>query len=671
MKGEALILKQRLHEAIAGRRIKAALYYTFTFDPKFFENYVMLLLVPDQSFTDNAIANNILWRKLYKDNLVPPITVYYDEDVKSLEHPPLLDYNLVGVYMPMVGKNKGNFHPKHSFILLENPDQSNELLVLTGSNNLTFTGWCDNVECVSEQTLINGKYFPREFRRELKDFVENISQEYGKILTPAEDMITHYLSKIGYTKSQEIYLYTSFQGPFLEFLKENVLHDDSIKEVEIISPYFSSSPEILHFLQEQNIAVKIQAPSKDNYCLLDEKVFQAYIDKGIKWYAPQIQDKTYHSKVYRFYGANNIYTIIGSVNLTEPAWRGLERKPKHIYNIESAVMYIEKNEDPAPWLTKQLKPGSVKFMVPAETEENWHERREITEIRFTINWLEKVLSWKAKLKNQCKVRISASQEIDLNDATQLRFDELKNGDIILRSLARKPILEVCEQIGDQSQTHYYYISQKCFAQRPLEFRLSATDIIDAWELLGHEDSELKDWLVNRLEMTTHLHQDESGKLISDKSENRSLLNEMSRHFYGLVKLEEFLFNEQVFKRSKTAQSSHLNDLRYYLTNDNVDTLVSYLQDIKKLFENKEIMSVFYWLILNIILTNFYQNKALARMLRDLYSTDILQSEVKIAFKSMISEIKSWIDNLEKGIDLDSNQLKWGLSIIQSKYAAPG
>ena len=122
MEDQEHILKNRLRDLIAGRKVQAALFYTFNFDPKFFENYVMPLLVPQQTFINNSIANNILWRKLYKDNLVPPVTVYFDQDAKSTDNGPYLDYMLVPVSLPMMGKNRGNFHPKHSFILVENDD---------------------------------------------------------------------------------------------------------------------------------------------------------------------------------------------------------------------------------------------------------------------------------------------------------------------------------------------------------------------------------------------------------------------------------------------------------------------------------------------------------------------------------------------------------------------
>ncbi len=41
---EQFILKEKLKEQIGNRKVIAALFYTFNFDPKFFENYIMPLL---------------------------------------------------------------------------------------------------------------------------------------------------------------------------------------------------------------------------------------------------------------------------------------------------------------------------------------------------------------------------------------------------------------------------------------------------------------------------------------------------------------------------------------------------------------------------------------------------------------------------------------------------
>jgi HKD family nuclease len=667
MNNQEHILKNRLRDLIADRQVVAALFYSFNFDPKFFENYVMPLLVPEQTFINNSITNNILWRKLYKDNLVPPITVYFDQDAKSTDNGPYLDYQLVPVNMPMVGKNKGNFHPKHSFILVQNEDRSQELIIITGSNNLTQSGWCENIECIGEHTLINGKEFPYSFRRSIKEFIETVAAVSTKKRTVAEYWIVNYLKKIGYTKEKEFYFYNSYTSSFQEFLDNYVLLDDTINQLEIISPYFKKTPALLDTCIERNIKVKIQAPFKDEFCLLDETVFNKYKEAGIKWYYPDNDMRNNHSKVYRFYGSQKVYTIIGSVNLTEPAWTGFISKPKQIYNIESAILYVQKEDAPIRLFKKEIKDVKLRFIPPGTTAENWHERIEIPEIDFTINWLDKTLRWNCKAKNKCLLHLSASEIYQLNGGSKIDLSQLKHADAILDSIARKPILTVVEQINDSEQIHYYYANQIGFESRPLEFRLSASDIIDAWELLGSESVELNDWLVNRLELATDLLQDESGKLISDKTVNKSLLNEMARHFYGLVKLEEFLSNVEVLKRNRGTQSAQLNNIRYYLTCDNVDTLFSYTKDLGKLHESGSIMSVYYWLLLNIILINFYENKLLIKLLRQLYSENVNKNELKSSIANITNEIKLEIKKLEKTLDLDKKKIEWGLSILQKDY----
>ena len=669
MNNQEHILKNRLRELIADRKVVASLFYSFNFDPKFFENYVMPLLVPEQTFINNSITNNILWRKLYKDNLVPPITVYFDQDAKSTENGPYLDYQLVPVNMPMVGKNKGNFHPKNSFILVRNEDPTKtlELIIITGSNNITQSGWCENIECIAEHLLINEQEFPYEFREKIRVFIQDIQIDSKKKGTEAENLILSYLNKAGKTKERNYHFYNSYTSSFQEFLNDYVLQDESINQLEIISPYFKKTPALLDICRERNIKIKIQAPFKDDFCLLDEVVFNKYKEGGIRWYYPDNDSRYNHSKVYRFYGSEKVYTIIGSVNLTEPAWNVYVPKPKQIYNIESAILYIQKEDAPVRLFKKEIKDVKIRFIPPGTTLENWHERIEIPEINFTINWLDKTLRWNCKTNKQCKLHLSASEIILLNATAKIELLKLKHANAIIDSIARKPILKVVEEINDSEQVHYYYANQIGFESRPLEFRLSASDIIEAWELLGAENVELNDWLVNRLELATDLLQDESGKLIADKTVNKSLLNEMARHFYGLVKLEEFIFNENCLKKNRSLQSAHYNNIRYYLTCDNVDTLYSYTKDLGKLHESGSIMSVYYWLLLNIILTNFYENKILFKLLRQLYSENANKSELKSTIANITNEIKLEIKKLEKTLDLDKKKIEWGLSILQKDY----
>ena len=108
-----LRLKDALAKALENCRVKAALFTTFNFEPRFFENYVLPLLVPQEPFGQNELNNNIRWRILYRQKgKVPLVTVYVDQYAKSNADAPLLDYTVHMIAMPGKGQNRGAFHPK-------------------------------------------------------------------------------------------------------------------------------------------------------------------------------------------------------------------------------------------------------------------------------------------------------------------------------------------------------------------------------------------------------------------------------------------------------------------------------------------------------------------------------------------------------------------------------
>lgn len=670
MKEESYILKERVKSLINGRKVIAALFYTFNFDPKFFENYIMPLLVPEMEFTNNNIANNIIWRRLYKDNKVPAITVYFDQDAKG-DNGPMLDYKLVPVNMPMVGKNKGNFHPKHSFILVEDSINQQELIVITGSNNITQGGWCENIECISEHLLINNKEFPYEFKNSLRTFINSCYDLFNKTgWSPAEDWVYSFLNKIGTNKDKDYYFFDSVSSSFPEFLKNYVLIDPTIYKVEIISPYFSNNPEILSDFKERNLEICIQAPFSQGYCLLKKELYDSYCQSTVKWYFPEDEARNTHSKVYAFYGDTKVYAIVGSVNLTDPAWAKVEKEKKKIFNVESAVLFINKKEEIKSILFKEIKNTDIKFIEATGLEsENWHERIEIPEIDFLMDWSTETLSWRSKIKNPCQLQLDDNLKISINSNKSI---DLMGNTLVLNSIAKKPILKVIESLGSESRTHLYYINQLGFQKRPMEFKISTSDIIDAWELLGKVDSELNEWLVNRLEQITEQFQDENGIIIAGATVGKSLLNEMARHFYGLTKLESFLKDSAIERKPQHTQIIHFNNIKYYLTYDNVDTLYSYYKNIFTLNTENHLLKVYYWLLIEIIDTNLYSQDMLsfAKNLKGISKEEF--KEFKMAFEGIKVEIQNEIAKISLEVvntgKLDKKQIKWALSVLNNEYA---
>ncbi|RYZ26444.1 MAG: hypothetical protein EOO10_15530 [Chitinophagaceae bacterium] len=663
MTSEQYILKERLQLLIGEATVKAALFYTFNFDPKFFENYVMPLLVPKQAFTNNNIANNILWRKLYKNSEVPPVTVYCDLYAKSLENGPMLDYQIVSVNMPSVGKNKGNFHPKHSFILLKRENGEEALLVITGSNNLTQGGWCENIECISEQALINGVSYPKTLKAAFQNLIANVASTYGKGYTVAEEAIYFFLNGKGVTKEKPCLFYDSFQQSFPAFLEEHVLSDSSVNEVEVISPYFKNDTELLQFFTDRGLTVKIEAPFLQEYCLLAKEVYEAYEKAGVTWYR-SYESRSNHSKVYRFYGEGTVYTIIGSVNFTGPAWRGVPGRLKEVYNIESALLYWEKAEAKHYLLKHPIQQAHLYFLPveDAGLENRFQERVNAPSLDFLIDWRIKTISWRGKLQSPCSLLLSDDVAIDLNGAKEQALLALPHGQFIVDSLARHCILTVSEQVGNEQRLHTYYPNQVGYEQKPLEYRLSASDIIDAWELLSREEKEANEWLLSRLEVYTELAQDESGRLVQEVGESKSLLNEMARHLYGLIQLEHFLFDPTILTKSGKQKTLAANNLRYYLTHDNVDTLRSYVKDIEKGYSEKKLLGGYYWLLLSIVHHRLYQHPLLPKLLKE-----TLEAPERKVLRESIEEERSQLEekikSLETALGVDAKKLKWAMEAL--------
>jgi HKD family nuclease len=657
-------LKQQLKDLIAGRTVKAALFHTFNFSPRFFENYIMPLLVPSQRFLNNEIANHIVWRNLYKEQHVPPITVYFDQDAKDVAGGPMLDYDFKAVRMPSVGKNKGNFHPKHSFILVENENRVEELLIIVGSNNITQNGWCENIECIAQIVLNQQRYYPISLCSSFQEFIRNTASHFGgNILSAAEEKVIKSLNRINATNQNAPVFYDSMQGSFMDFLEQNIFEKDHIRTIEIQSPYFSNDAALVDELIAKGIKVHIQAPLRDGLMQIEQEVFELYSKKGVLWYYPDNTSRNSHRKIYRLHGQGKMYTIIGSVNFTNPAWRGYSEKAKQIFNIESALLFEQKVEKPIYLLDKILKPEHFRFMEPVKTEEVNFERNEVPEIYFEIDWTLKRLAWNNNSKAKCILQLPGDIEQELISKGFVDFTQQQDGEAMLDALARNSLLTVVEQREKEEVKHLYYMTQIGFGQRPSHFFITPSDMIDAWDLLGKDSEVLREWFENTFERLTDLMQDESGKIIEGEVARKSLLNDMARQFYGLSKLEENLFDDKKLKQSEKQKQKHFQSIVYYLTHDNVDTLLNYIRGIQKLHQEGGIMHSYYWLLLQIVKLRFYENNNLKKFSKQCRGEDGYKAIKKIADQrvTMINELS---EKVESSFEVDKKLLQWTIKNLQ-------
>jgi hypothetical protein len=129
-----------LKEGIAGRKVMDAVFTSFTLEVNFFELEVIPELLSDTyqfSLTESMKRYELdhIWSK-------SPINVdvFYDKYAFNFEHPPLLECN----YIPVSIHPKA-FHPKITVLLLED----STILVMVGSNNLSYSGWWENIETIN------------------------------------------------------------------------------------------------------------------------------------------------------------------------------------------------------------------------------------------------------------------------------------------------------------------------------------------------------------------------------------------------------------------------------------------------------------------------------------------------------------------------------------------
>jgi PLD-like domain len=658
---EQFVLKEKLKEMIGNRQVLAALFYTFNFDPRFFENYVMPLFVPGKDFRDEVIHNKILWRNCLKEGIVPPVTVYCDYFVKDNTEAPSLGYEIYCIKMPAAKGSICNFHPKHIFILVKDDKGNESMILVTGSGNLGPSGWCENFECFSIEEITSNKTVPN---KTTTNIVQNIISWTGGLvrpgnLTEAETLIDNYLRYVDFNKPY----FNSLNQSFRDFLNEQVFIKDSVTEVEIASPYFSNDISLIEYLKtEKNIKkIKCLIPTlRNNEIQLNKETFIKFSEAGINWcfWEKYIQNdkvqnrntevRKLHAKIYRFHGEFKTYTIIGSVNFTNPAWTGYTNRNNKA-NIESAWLYVDNGTGQRLLKSAgELNPDHFRFKEmedPENTNAGTFANREVPDIDFTINWKTKELTVKAKLDpTGCSFK-----NILRDEALKHGTHEIELSPADLRILTSNTLIEVSQKLKKETVIRVYYPRQLNIEMKPLDFKLSATNILRYWDFL--EDDYSRELLTRNLaERTT----DESGVVDEENIERKSLLNEMAAHFSGLVKLEKYLFPDYI--QNKSERREKFRQLKYYLLSENIDTLSFYIEDLKNQSSQSKIQKSFFWMIIQIVLANFYIKAA-----KWMYRHDIVKEEWK-PFKNDIAlknyDLRKLVKEVAREINCPDIKLRW-------------
>ncbi len=166
-----------MKQQLGGRRLLAAVFVTFRFDPEFFEQQVLPVFLDVPTSHAEAIRRVQLEDAL-KD-VRHRVAVYYDQNGLDADAKPArLDVSRV----PII-HTTGIFHPKNVFALVEElePDdtghRAQSLIVACMSANLTRAGWWENVEVCHIELIDEGE--ATRLKEDLYRFLDGLERKAG------------------------------------------------------------------------------------------------------------------------------------------------------------------------------------------------------------------------------------------------------------------------------------------------------------------------------------------------------------------------------------------------------------------------------------------------------------------------------------------------------------
>lgn len=494
---------------MSGKRLVAAVFATFEFDPAFFERHVLPVFF-DVPITrsDSPVALVQLADALLTAR--EGVAVYYDQGGLTSSSGEAGGARL-DVRRIRVARRTGIFHPKNVFALVEaiEPDESGSraltLLVAALSANLTQTGWWENVEVCHVEELADGAV------TRMKDGILDFLKTLERSSPPAVDEEMHRslrairrfvqrTSQKGIRREGGMILPHFYAGnvPVEEFLLDVAGNDLRGMNLEIISPFFdkeeTSAPleMLLRTIQPEETRVFLpRAP--DGTALVDPALFDAVRNKdAVSWgrlpqevmsrgKAEDLAPRRVHAKVYRFFQEHpkRELLFVGSVNLTRPAHQGSG-------NLESGIfLEIEPQRRPEFWMEREGKrPHSMRGEEPEDDISTATEGRTALSLRFDWRSQEAFAFWAAQKESpRLLVETQGVKLFELNALVAQMWTPLDAAASaeLHRMLPTTSIVEVTE--GERLPVPLLIEEEGMYKKPSLLSQLSLADILKYWSLL--------------------------------------------------------------------------------------------------------------------------------------------------------------------------------------------
>ena len=348
------VLSQQLGEAIGERRVRSAVFTTFSFDPGFFELQVLPLLF-SQSFSQVDKVRLLQLEDALRG--IDHMAVYYDRAALSQDaEPARLDYRRIDVH-----RRTGAFHPKLALLLLDDPEveagegdgdaRRQSLMIACMSANLTRAGWWENVECAHIEEIADRERGSERvsYRRDLLALLRRIRGCAGqdddhRALNAAYTFLRDRISRQQHANARAAGRWRTrvFGGEgrlnLADWLGELRLGGGDWN-LEVISPYFDgrgSAPlqRLIEALRPGETRVYLpQDP--DGQALVTEDAYRTTAElEGVRWAVlrdgitrraggasgERLAPRRLHAKAYRLWNAGGGDVVLaGSANCTTVA----------------------------------------------------------------------------------------------------------------------------------------------------------------------------------------------------------------------------------------------------------------------------------------------------------------------------------------------------------------
>ena len=513
-------LTEQVAEAIDGRRVRAAVFTTFSFDPGFFELNVLPVLF-DQPFSQPDKVRRLQLEDALRT--IDHVAVYFDRRALSQDgEPAQLDYRRIDV-----SRQTGYFHPKVILILVDDWNTDREsasetetssgprrqsLIVGILSANLTRAGWWENVECAHLEEIrdvdVDGARCA--FRPDLLSLIRRIRQAAAASDNQgALEQISDFLlqrtprDRVGKNRAAGTFHTRLFGGQTRETLSDWLWElnlDRAHCNLEVISPFFDADgagplASLIEALNPREVRVYLPT-GPDGAALVKPEAYRAIascentgwarlpgevVSRGRTEDSERLAPRRVHAKVYRIWRKDGPdLLLVGSPNLTRAG-----HSHGGAGNLEAAFLVdVTRSGYPRRWWLEPLDRDIERFAADAPGEEDGLDTVGL-DVSLQFDWATGELSYRLTGREARQFTIAVAEDDPLAVIERPRSDQWtscpKQASARLRDLLVSTSFLL---IGHNGHWWRVLVREENMGHRPsVLMQLTPEEILEYWSLL--------------------------------------------------------------------------------------------------------------------------------------------------------------------------------------------